>query len=167
LPLPISVAGSGLGRRCRNSPTIVAPALVASSRSSASDSSAENSSKTWSAERIPAAEAASLAARADGGTLPAGSRCGSDSASAPELSFVGERVPPRCAEERDENSTPTKNACSGRSRPVRQDPSVAPNFDPPERLITSTFCGRARGRRSYDFRTARPRLDMTLGMRRT
>ena len=39
LPLPISVAGSGLGRRCSISPAMSAPALVASSRSSAIDSS--------------------------------------------------------------------------------------------------------------------------------
>ena len=41
-PFPITVAGSGLSRDCRTSPTTSAPAEVASSRSSASDSSAEN-----------------------------------------------------------------------------------------------------------------------------
>ena len=42
-PLPISVAGSGRSRCCRNSPTISAPALTARDRNSSSDSSALNS----------------------------------------------------------------------------------------------------------------------------
>ena len=50
LPLPISVAGSGLGRRCSISPAMSAPALVASSRNSAIDSSVEKPRSSWSGD---------------------------------------------------------------------------------------------------------------------
>ena len=92
-PLPISVAGSGRSRCCRNSPTISAPALTARVRSSSSDSSAVNSGMS-------------------GALLPTGPFEASRAACAAAVSgplLVREDAGPR---DRVRSSRPTRNARS-------------------------------------------------------
>ena len=105
LPDPISVAGSGLARRCSSSATTTPPALVTSSRNSASDSSASR----------PAELGACPPTNTDGVLFTSSFREESDSGSGASGCGTTPRPPDkpaRLAPERTPRSTPTRTARS-------------------------------------------------------
>ncbi len=125
LPAPTSVAGSGRSRRCRISPTTLAPALSASARSSASDSSASNSGMLGLALDLAAVPAFE-------GCIAAASR---------EADAWAVTVPFAPLRPRVRTSTPTRKArsCCDSLRSSSRPASEARGTRPPARDVSRDF----------------------------